>query len=220
MSLSVFDIFKVGIGPSSSHTMGPMRAAHEFALGLKRDVLLAATQETAGSVRQVETCTHPASFASTELSANSRTRITRLSGHRMRHTGSILGGSGGAGGGNFISTKSASLSSSTTAPLAGSKQGLFRRVNPLHIKLKNFHSTLPPSLRARRPCADAREPGSHAASVASSSTVSYLRPIAAAGTLAAASGRRKRRTSVAAYVQDRSRGGMSLSDRSSTCSIR
>lgn len=36
MSLSVFDIFKVGIGPSSSHTMGPMRAAREFVLNLKR----------------------------------------------------------------------------------------------------------------------------------------------------------------------------------------
>ena len=46
-SLSVFDIFKVGIGPSSSHTMGPMRAAREFALGLKRDGLLGATQEIA-----------------------------------------------------------------------------------------------------------------------------------------------------------------------------
>ena len=45
MSLSVFDIFKVGIGPSSSHTMGPMRAAHEFALGLERDGLLAATRQ-------------------------------------------------------------------------------------------------------------------------------------------------------------------------------
>ena len=47
MSLSVFDIFKVGIGPSSSHTMGPMRAAHEFALGLKRDGLLAQTSQIA-----------------------------------------------------------------------------------------------------------------------------------------------------------------------------
>ncbi len=27
MELSVFDIFKIGIGPSSSHTVGPMRAA-------------------------------------------------------------------------------------------------------------------------------------------------------------------------------------------------
>jgi L-serine dehydratase len=30
MSISVFDIFKIGIGPSSSHTMGPMRAAECF----------------------------------------------------------------------------------------------------------------------------------------------------------------------------------------------
>src|SRR6202451_3937913 len=43
MTLSVFDIFKVGIGPSSSHTMGPMRAAHEFVAGLDRDGLLDAT---------------------------------------------------------------------------------------------------------------------------------------------------------------------------------
>ena len=47
MTLSVFDIFKVGIGPSSSHTMGPMRAAREFALGLKRDGLLEATNQIA-----------------------------------------------------------------------------------------------------------------------------------------------------------------------------
>ena len=31
MAISVFDLFKVGIGPSSSHTVGPMRAAHTFA---------------------------------------------------------------------------------------------------------------------------------------------------------------------------------------------
>src|SRR5205807_10648735 len=47
MSLSVFDIFKVGIGPSSSHTMGPMRAAREFALGLKRDALIPTTRAIA-----------------------------------------------------------------------------------------------------------------------------------------------------------------------------
>jgi L-serine dehydratase len=47
MSLSVFDIFKVGIGPSSSHTMGPMRAACEFAASLERDGLLESTQEIA-----------------------------------------------------------------------------------------------------------------------------------------------------------------------------
>jgi L-serine dehydratase len=31
MSVSVFDLFKIGIGPSSSHTVGPMRAAARFA---------------------------------------------------------------------------------------------------------------------------------------------------------------------------------------------
>jgi len=47
MTLSVFDIFKIGIGPSSSHTMGPMRAAREFVLGLERDGLLEKTQQIA-----------------------------------------------------------------------------------------------------------------------------------------------------------------------------
>jgi len=31
-SVSIFDIFKIGIGPSSSHTVGPMKAARSFAL--------------------------------------------------------------------------------------------------------------------------------------------------------------------------------------------
>lgn len=30
MFLSVFDVFKIGVGPSSSHTMGPMTAAVRF----------------------------------------------------------------------------------------------------------------------------------------------------------------------------------------------
>jgi L-serine dehydratase len=45
MSLSIFDIFKIGIGPSSSHTMGPMRAAREFALRLQAAGLLEQTRE-------------------------------------------------------------------------------------------------------------------------------------------------------------------------------
>jgi L-serine dehydratase len=40
MAISVFDLFKVGIGPSSSHTVGPMAAAHMFAEGLRDDSLL------------------------------------------------------------------------------------------------------------------------------------------------------------------------------------
>ena len=33
-ALSVFDIFKIGVGPSSSHTVGPMKAAREFVVQL------------------------------------------------------------------------------------------------------------------------------------------------------------------------------------------
>ena len=42
MAVSVFDLFKIGIGPSSSHTVGPMRAAAMFAGSLERDGLLPA----------------------------------------------------------------------------------------------------------------------------------------------------------------------------------
>ena len=34
MAISTFDLFKVGIGPSSSHTVGPMRAAHTWVASL------------------------------------------------------------------------------------------------------------------------------------------------------------------------------------------
>ncbi len=40
MAVSAFDLFKIGIGPSSSHTVGPMRAARMFALGLQSAGLL------------------------------------------------------------------------------------------------------------------------------------------------------------------------------------
>lgn len=40
MALSVFDLFSIGIGPSSSHTVGPMRAALRFAGGLRDAGLL------------------------------------------------------------------------------------------------------------------------------------------------------------------------------------
>ena len=41
MHISVFDIFKIGIGPSSSHTVGPMRAAKRFAERLVADGVIA-----------------------------------------------------------------------------------------------------------------------------------------------------------------------------------
>ncbi|MFG2718223.1 L-serine ammonia-lyase [Streptomyces sp. NPDC048416] len=43
MAISVFDLFSIGIGPSSSHTVGPMRAARMFAARLKNEGLIAHT---------------------------------------------------------------------------------------------------------------------------------------------------------------------------------
>jgi L-serine dehydratase len=43
MAVSVFDLFSIGIGPSSSHTVGPMRAARMFARRLKNEGVLAHT---------------------------------------------------------------------------------------------------------------------------------------------------------------------------------
>jgi L-serine dehydratase len=40
MSVSIFDLFKIGIGPSSSHTVGPMKAACTFVQRLESDDLL------------------------------------------------------------------------------------------------------------------------------------------------------------------------------------
>ncbi|MCG8435133.1 MAG: L-serine ammonia-lyase, partial [Gammaproteobacteria bacterium] len=34
MTISIFEMFKIGVGPSSSHTVGPMRAARQFCVDL------------------------------------------------------------------------------------------------------------------------------------------------------------------------------------------
>ena len=52
MAVSVFDLFKIGIGPSSSHTVGPMRAARLFAQRLAREGVLA---QVAGAISHAET---------------------------------------------------------------------------------------------------------------------------------------------------------------------
>lgn len=43
MTISVFELFKVGVGPSSSHTVGPMAAAGRFVAALRETGLLATT---------------------------------------------------------------------------------------------------------------------------------------------------------------------------------
>ncbi|MGN0905110.1 MAG: L-serine ammonia-lyase [Alphaproteobacteria bacterium] len=47
MVVSVFDIFKVGVGPSSSHTVGPMRAGFMFVSELENEQKLARTDRIA-----------------------------------------------------------------------------------------------------------------------------------------------------------------------------
>ncbi|HXF01371.1 MAG TPA: serine dehydratase beta chain, partial [Arthrobacter sp.] len=47
MAVGVFDLFSVGIGPSSSHTVGPMRAAAVFV----REVADAGLLDTVGGLR-------------------------------------------------------------------------------------------------------------------------------------------------------------------------
>ncbi len=51
MSVSIFELFKIGIGPSSSHTVGPMRAARTFATRLDENGVLA-------RVNRLETTLH------------------------------------------------------------------------------------------------------------------------------------------------------------------
>ena len=43
-AISVFDMFKIGIGPSSSHTLGPWRAAEKFVLSLQQKNILSEVQ--------------------------------------------------------------------------------------------------------------------------------------------------------------------------------
>lgn len=44
MTISVFNLFSVGIGPSSSHTVGPMKAAYAFVMWLKQQEKFSPTQ--------------------------------------------------------------------------------------------------------------------------------------------------------------------------------
>ena len=44
MAVSTFDLFKIGIGPSSSHTVGPMRAANLFVKALREAGVLDAVK--------------------------------------------------------------------------------------------------------------------------------------------------------------------------------
>ncbi|MBB4102474.1 L-serine ammonia-lyase [Allorhizobium borbori] len=75
MFLSVFDVFKIGIGPSSSHTMGPMTAANRFL----DDLLLTGA---AGKARRLSVSLH-GSLAYTGIGhGTGRAVILGLTGER------------------------------------------------------------------------------------------------------------------------------------------
>ncbi len=74
MAVSVFDLFKIGIGPSSSHTVGPMRAARLFAQRLGREGHLA-------SVSRVRVQLYGSLGATGRGHASDRAVLLGLAGH-------------------------------------------------------------------------------------------------------------------------------------------
>ncbi|MBE7195309.1 MAG: L-serine ammonia-lyase, partial [Gordonia polyisoprenivorans] len=50
MPVSVFDLFSIGVGPSSSHTVGPMRAAADFAARLGDESVASVRVDLYGSL--------------------------------------------------------------------------------------------------------------------------------------------------------------------------
>ena len=74
MAVSVFDLYKIGIGPSSSHTVGPMRAARLFAQRLAREGVLA-------QVARVRSTLYGSLGATGRGHASDRAVLLGLAGH-------------------------------------------------------------------------------------------------------------------------------------------
>ncbi len=74
MAVSVFDLFKIGIGPSSSHTVGPMRAARLFALRLAHDGVL-------GGVARVQSQLYGSLGATGKGHGSDKAVLLGLAGH-------------------------------------------------------------------------------------------------------------------------------------------
>ncbi len=75
MTISLFDLFKIGIGPSSSHTVGPMWAAHRFLESL-------AKRELTAAVRRVEVHLYGSLALTGKGHATDKAVILGLAGHR------------------------------------------------------------------------------------------------------------------------------------------
>jgi L-serine dehydratase len=79
MFLSVFDIFKIGVGPSSSHTMGPMLAAARFLDALRKD---RERQAGSGAPVRIEASLHGSLAFTGKGHATDRAVVLGLLGYR------------------------------------------------------------------------------------------------------------------------------------------
>jgi len=82
-----FDLFKIGIGPSSSHTVGPMIGAHRFAMHLLQGNML-------GRVASVQATLHGSLGATGKGHGTDKARMPGLSGmeHHLGMTCDPVGG--------------------------------------------------------------------------------------------------------------------------------
>ena len=80
MAVSVFDLFKIGIGPSSSHTVGPMRAARLFAARLAHEGRL-------GAVRRVVADLYGSLGATGKGHGSDKAVLLGLAGHEPDSVG-------------------------------------------------------------------------------------------------------------------------------------
>ncbi|XEO19757.1 L-serine ammonia-lyase [Buchananella felis] len=90
--LSVFDIFRVGIGPSSSHTVGPMRAAYVFArrLGALLDAPAGQPPEAAARLGRVTVELFGSLGATGRGHATDRAVLLGLAGHKPESVSSAI----------------------------------------------------------------------------------------------------------------------------------
>ena len=76
MATSVFELFKIGIGPSSSHTVGPMTAARRFAESLFEQGLALEARLTGAWVEEATRLVGEGVGAQTRSRSRSPTRST------------------------------------------------------------------------------------------------------------------------------------------------
>ncbi|MCU0793830.1 MAG: L-serine ammonia-lyase [Opitutaceae bacterium] len=115
MSISILDLFKIGVGPSSSHTMGPMRAAHDFVAEL-------AARQLLDAVRRVEINLYGSLSATGIGHGTDRAVVVGLMGQRPDEVDP-----------DFITTAVAEVRRSHRLPLAGTTTVPFHWTQDLRL---------------------------------------------------------------------------------------